>query len=83
MDGTINEGWNTKYFESVKPAYNKYRWTGSTIGACRLGEISFYGLIAKSDTATSTNFTPKLKIGSNLVDLNIISYKSTKTATIS
>ena len=83
MDGTIHEGWNTKYFDSVKPAYNKYRWTGSTIGACRLGEVSFNGLIAKADTTTSTNCTPKLKIGLTSVDLNVISYKSTKTATIS
>lgn len=83
MDGNINDGWNTKYFDSVKPAYNKYRWTGSTIGACRLGEVSFNGLIAKADTATSTNCTAKLKIGFTSVDLNVVSYKSTKTATIS
>lgn len=53
LDATIHEGWNAFTFESNKPAYQKYKWTGATAGSVRFGEVKFFGTVSVSE-ATAT-----------------------------
>lgn len=82
LDSTIHEGWNTFEWDTSKPAYQKYKWTGATAGSCRFGEIKFHGIVAVDDTNTSTVCTPKLWIGGVSTDLNAITYDDASTATV-
>jgi len=81
LDATIHEGWNTFEWTTAKPAYSKYKWSGTT-GACRFGEIKYTGIVSVDSTATSQQCTPKLVIGTTSVDLSTITYSDAKTATI-
>jgi hypothetical protein len=83
LDSSIHEGWNAFEWTTNKPSYQKYKWSGATAGSCRFGEIKYYGIVAKSDTAASTSCVPKLTIGSTSVDLNSVTYANTATPTIS
>ena len=83
LDSSIHEGWNQFEWTTAKPAYQKYKWSGATAGSCRFGEIKYYGIVAKSDTATSTQCVPKLTIGGTSVDLNTVTYADTATPTVS
>jgi len=63
LDATIHEGWNTFEWTSNKPAYQKYKWSGATAGACRFGEVKFHGIVAVDDNNSSIQCTPKLWLG--------------------
>ena len=52
LDSSIHEGWNTFEWTTNKPAYQKYKWMGTKAGSCRFAEIKYFGILAKTDTAT-------------------------------
>ena len=82
-DASIHDGWNTLTWETgSKPTYSKYKWTGAYVGACRLGEIVFNGIVAINDSATSTVCPVKLVVGSSTTSLNDVTYTSAKTPTV-
>jgi hypothetical protein len=83
LDNTIHEGWNTYSWTTNKPSYQKYKWSGATAGSCRFGEIKFTGIVSVNDNNPTISCTPKLVIGTSSVDLSPITFKDTKTATIS
>jgi hypothetical protein len=78
----IHEGWNVKTFSSPKPAFYKYRWTGTTAGSCRIGEIVFNGIVAMTSTSSSYNCPASLNIGATSTALSAVTYSATQTPTI-
>lgn len=58
-DASIQEGWNMKWWADDncvegaeipdKPSYNKYRFYGTSVGACRFTEIKAMGVTTHVD----------------------------------
>lgn len=83
LDSTIHEGWNTFTFDTNKPSYHKYKWTGATAGSCRFGEVRYFGTVSVNESSASLQCTPKITIGGTKTDLSIVTYSNTQTPTIS
>ena len=49
----IHEGWNYYDFRDNNLKYRYYRFQGSAVGACKLGEIKFRGVETIDSTASS------------------------------
>lgn len=80
LDKSIGEGWNTKTWNGAnKPAYRAYKWSGTSSGSCRFGEIVFTGILANPDTASSTACPVKLVVGTATTSLNSVSYDASVT----
>ena len=60
LDAGVHEGWNEHFFETNKPAYQIYRFSGKQKGSCRIGEVKMYGIESIKNEATSFACTPKL-----------------------
>ena len=61
VDAQVHEGWNFYTFEDgSKPAYNIYRFQGSTSGSCRVGEIKLTGIDSINDNNPTYSCTPEL-----------------------
>jgi hypothetical protein len=82
-DHSLHEGWNVQNFATgSEPLYYKYRYTGTTAGSCRLGEVVFNGLVAVTSTSDSYSCPVNLVVGSSSTNLNAVTYASTHTPTI-
>jgi hypothetical protein len=79
----IHEGWNVQTFPAgSKPAFYKYRYTGTTAGACRLGEVEFSGMVAVTSTSASYSCPVNLLVDAGSTSLNSVTYSNTNTPTI-
>ena len=50
----IHEGWNYYDYQSDNLKYRYYRFQGSAIGACKVGEVKFRG-VETIDSSSSTH----------------------------
>lgn len=82
----IHEGWNYIDYRDdgvVQPAYNSYRFYGSTTGSCKVTEFKLHGVEAIADENDSYSCTPTIMIGEEelvtSVALEDISYSATMT----
>jgi len=82
LTNEIHEGWNVFSWDTSKPSYQKYKWTGATIGSVRFGEVKFYGIVSVSNVNAAHTCDVKMWVGGVATNLNPIIYSNTHTATI-
>ena len=75
----IHEGWNI-YLQSPVLSFRFYRFKGTTVGSCNVGEFVLNGVVAIASTASSYSCTPSLTIGTTATALTSgVTYSSTNT----
>jgi hypothetical protein len=80
VDANIHEGWNQMTWEEgTKPAYNRYRFSGSASGACRMGEISGQGVIAIDDNNDSYSCPVNVIVQGDTTAANAVTVSAAST----
>jgi hypothetical protein len=82
FDDTIHEGWNTFEWSGVKPAYQKYKLSGTTVDTVKFAEIKLFGVVVIEDNHSSTTCVPKAIIGGVTTNLNPIVYSDAATPVV-
>lgn len=83
IDANIHEGWNEFDWEDgEEPAYNSYRFFGSSSGACRVGEVRLNGIEAIQSTATSHTCDVNVLIGGAATAATSVVYDQTSTPSL-
>lgn len=82
LSNEIHEGWNVFSWDTSKPAYQKYKWTGAAVGSVRFGEVKFYGIVSVANTNAAHVCDVKMIVAGVTTTLNPITYADTHTPTI-
>ncbi len=81
----VHEGWN--YYEFSKtgfPKYRYYRFQGSKVNSCQVGEIKFMGYEGLNSATSTHECAPQLYLNNVLQDFNetIVTYSAALTPKI-
>jgi len=63
VDNNAHTGWNYQEWPENMPAYNVYRFKGSSSGACKIGEVELFGIESMNDEQSMTTCQASIHLG--------------------